>query len=192
MEHFFGEFAERFAVEVTVKSLDFGVFVARAAGHLLVALVEARNAGFAEHVGFVAEGGRLAAAGDAAARAGHHFDEVIELVRFACVETADELARIGGAVDDGNVDVVAGDRDGRLLHVLHAAHGGEVIELGRSLFAGQMAVGGAKRSLHDAAGIAEDGAGARAFAHQAVVLAVGQIGEADALGLGPVGELDGR
>ena len=57
MKQFLGELAERFAVEVTVKGLDFLVFVARAAVHLLIALVEARNAGLAKHVGLVAEGG---------------------------------------------------------------------------------------------------------------------------------------
>lgn len=62
MKKLLGEFAERLAVEVTVQGLDFLVFIARAAGHLLVALVEARNAGFAKLVGLVAEGGGLAAA----------------------------------------------------------------------------------------------------------------------------------
>ena len=67
-----------------------------------------------------------------------------------------------------------------------------MIELGGGGLARQVAVGGAKRSLHDSARVAEDDARAGAFAHQAVKGALGELGKIDAGGLGPVGELDGR
>ena len=189
MKHFFGERRERLAVELFVKGLDFSVFFTLAVVERRIALVEAGDAGFADGIGLVGHGLGLAAARDAAAGAGHHFDEMVLLAERARTQTVEEFAGRLRAVDDGDVDGEFAHLQGRLLDVLQTAHGLQVEEDGRRLFAGDEAVGRAKGGFHHAARIAEDHGGAGTFAHQTVVGAVGKGVEVDAGIAGPVGEL---
>ena len=120
---------------------------------LLVGVVEARGALGPEAV---FAGDRLAAAGDAAARAGHHFDEV-EL-RLAGLDLLDQFAGVGKAVHHRDAELFAGDFEGRFLARSQAA-GLLEIDLLKG-FAADLFDREAQGRFHHAAGGSEDHAAA--------------------------------
>lgn len=96
--------AEGFAEEVLVDAFDFGVVVGAADFGVSVDFVKSVESG-ADGVGVGVEG--LSTAGDAAAGAGHDFDEVE--VGSAIFDVVEYFSDVGESADDGDADVEAGD-----------------------------------------------------------------------------------
>ncbi len=151
-----------------VEGLDIRVFVGLADRQVLVYFVEGGHAFFANGVGG-ADG--LAAAADTAAGAGHDFDKVVG------TDTLFDLFHDGAGIfegmGNGDAHVTAGQADGAFFDAVKAAHVQE-FELFEGL-AGDFFVDGAQGCFHDAAGSAEDGAGAGGEAQGAVKVVFGEL-----------------
>ena len=130
----------------------------------------------------------LAAACDTAAGAAHDLDEVV--LGAARTDLVQQDLGVLHAVGDGHVDGHTVQLDGSLTDALEATH---LLELdGLVLLAGQDEVDGAQGSLHNAAGDAEDDAGAGVLAHQILVeLLVRETLEEDTGTLDHAGQLPG-
>ena len=171
--------AVRLAQELRVELLDIRVFVGLAdrLGFILgIQPRRARRARIDVHA-LVRRNNRLAAAVDAAARAGHDLHE--RIARVARLDALNQLLRRAGAVGHGHLQLLAAQREGRFLDarqpanlvVFHVLHGAVFQHVG----------GGAQRRLHHAAGHAEDRRRAGGLRHQLVkAFLIRQAREVDA------------
>lgn len=102
---------------------------------------------------------RLSAAAHAAARTGHDFNEVVE--HFFLAYRFDQPAGVAKTADHGNLDGGAGDIDRGFSPAVHAADTVKSVRF--RILSCSHVVAGAQRCFHDAAGGAEDHAGAGTF-----------------------------
>ena len=105
MKHLFRHFAEGMAVKFLVDRFDLRVLVAGAQGHGAVPLIQGRNTALAGLVRVFHDVLGLAAAADAAARAGHDLHKVVLL--SAGLHALQEAAGVGGTVNDRHVEGLA-------------------------------------------------------------------------------------
>ena len=130
----------------------------------------------------------LSAPADAAARAGHHFHEVI-LLGTGLFHLLNEAPRGGRAVNDGDVNGLASHIKACFTHVLETAHRLQVKKNVRALLMRDEFIGRAKRGFHDATGVAEDDARAGSLTHERIVGAFLDVLVADAALFGPKRQL---
>ena len=162
--------AERFAEEFAVKGLDFRVFMRLADGQVFIDFVESRHAFFADGV---RGADRLSASADAAAGAGHDFDEVVRAGSLP--DLLHDDAGVPQGMSYGDTDFPAVQRHGAFLDSVESA---DIVEVEFfQCFAGDFFVDRAQGRFHDAACGAEDRAGAGAGAERAVKVALRQIAE---------------
>lgn len=139
-----------------VYGLNLRVLMAFAQGQAPVDLIQGLDAGVPD--GVVGADG-LSAAADTAAGAGHDLDE--DIVGLAALYPADKLLGVLQTVGHGHLQGGAVEVNGGLLDGVDVAPYGVKLQPGQGL-AGVELVGGAQGGLHNAAGSAEDGAGAGA------------------------------
>ena len=107
------------------------------------------------------------------------------ILPFAASHPLDQSARIGCAVDYGHIKQEAVDFQCSFPDAFISADRFQRIEPPGGRPAGQVGIGCAERSLHHAAGVAEDDTGAGGLAHQPVIRAVRQTGKVNARLPGP-------
>ena len=110
---------------------------------------------------------------------------------FTSLDALNHLPGVCSSVDDSHIDGYAVNFQTGFPQTLVAADGLQIQKGFRGLLPGDIGISGAQRSLHHAAGIAENDTGAGSFAHQAVVGTVFQTFQIDTGFLGPLGKLTG-
>ena len=145
------------AVKFLVNRFDFRVLVAGAQGHGAVPLIQGRNTALAGLVRVFHYVLGLSAAADAAARTGHDLHKVV--LFSVRLHTLQEATGVGGAVNDRHVEGLAAQIHLGLPYAFISSDRAELEQGSRRRLAGEVGVGGAERSLHHTAGVAEDDAG---------------------------------
>ena len=120
MQHLLCQLAQRLSVKLRIELLDLAVFVARTNSHLAIALIQTADSRLAGFVGISTDITRLTAAADASAGTGHHFDKVI--LFLTRLDPLDDLAGIGGSVDNCRADRNAGNGNGGFADAFIAAN----------------------------------------------------------------------
>ena len=185
VEQLVGALGQGRAEELLVDGLDLRVLMAFAQGQAPVDLIQGLDTGVPD--GVVGADG-LSAAADTAAGAGHDLDE--DIVGLAALYPADKLLGVLQTVGHGHLQGGAVEVNGGLLDGVDVAPYGVKLQPGQGL-AGVELVGGAQGGLHNAAGSAEDGAGAGAGAQGGVKLTLGQHGQVQAHIADELGQLPG-
>lgn len=182
-----GFLAHWFAEIESVEIENVRIFVTEADVHVAVDLPEG---GAAVDVEIDAVEDWLTAAANAAAWAGHDFDEIV--AGFAALDGVEQLARVAKPADDGNLDAAgARDLEGGFAAFakLYVAHFFKIV--GVWIEAGDHVVGGAQCGIHNAAGGAENGGSAGGGAERMVEVGVWNFVNENVVGADHAGEFAG-
>ena len=159
-----------------IKLLDIGILVALAELEALILGVNSLGAlGGNVHVHLHSGGNDgLTAAGYAATGAGHDLNEIN--LSLAGANAVEKLAGVAQTVSNGGTDSLVANLNGGDLHALKTADGLVVNVLDR--LTGEDVSHGTEGSLHNAAGSAEDNAGAGGLVAEGRVKdLIGQLGK---------------
>ncbi len=174
-----GTLAQRLAEERFIELDNIRILVAQADGLAFILAVDGSRTGLQDLD--IAVMIRLARAADAAARAGHHFHDMV--VEFPFAQLVHQDTGIAERVGHTDLEREAGQVDSRFLDALETADFGEfqfLEHLARIDF-----IDRTESRFHHAARRAKDGAGTGGLAQRRVEITVRELGKAD---VGPLDE----
>ena len=179
MQEGFGEVAEGFTQEFGIQCLDFRVFPAGTYLFQRIQSIERFDAGAFGRDFLRQFRPRLATAADAAARAGHDFDESVFLPRMFFFHEVDEAPGIGQTADGDDADDIVIQGQCRLFDAFQATDFFKVQKFFVSRFARLQIDQGPQSRFHDAAAVAKNRTAAGRLAKDGVIIRILQAVEVD-------------